>query len=250
MTRILPFLLILGLSLAVTRPPPDISDSQKSLDDILLQSKSPDENTGWMGLTELQSEIEQVTTHDNTNAPPSQQSKPEVKEAWVNRKKVSEECKTVINLIRRPKKVCGWEKQDVCKKVPFRKKMEKFVCDTNNYCHKVAYFKQCFKNDCKTVRKRVCKTWLQVKRVPKKQCVKKIKEFRCMKTESCISNRQCLKWLEKETNEGFQYRQCLRWIQYRQCGIKYTQCSLVNEQGVEKGDSPAQQPASTAPVTK
>lgn len=153
----------------------------------------------------------------------------QVQTSWVLRTKKVRECKRVIKIVRQPKQVCGWEVQDVCKKVPHRQKAYRFDCDADHYCHKVAFYKTTYTDNCKKIKKRVCKKWNQVQRVPQRICADKVQRLKCLKAETCTNHKKCLKWVNQETGEGFKYRQCLRWIQFRRCGVSYSECTLLHE---------------------
>jgi hypothetical protein len=240
-------------SFAGTLAPPDLSD-EEAQDPISLNQLSNSHGNGNNGQAEATTEVTSESTASSQNeaegdaapaaAKPesasaiqspmrdltkSNEPKPQIQTAWVMRTKKVKECKRVIKILREPKQVCGWETQDQCRKVPHREKAFRYDCDTNNYCHKVTFFKTTYSEQCKQIRKRVCKKWDQIKRVPQRICADKIQRLKCLKTEKCTNHKKCLKWVNEATNEGFKYRQCLRWIQFRRCGVSYSDCSLVHE---------------------
>lgn len=214
-----------GLVNSATLAPPDLSDADADDTPLVLAELT---SSGHSTAT-AKSNLRNKAGNQTNSVVHKPVEKPEVTHTWILRTKKVRECRRVIKVLRKPQRVCGWEKQDQCHKVPHREKKYRYVCDSSNYCHKESYFVTTYEEKCKTVRKRVCKNWFETKRVPQRLCVDKIHRLKCLKEESCTNHKTCLKWVNKATDQGFKYRQCLRWIQFRKCGISYSQCQLIHE---------------------
>eukprot|EP01017_Pseudomicrothorax_dubius_P029937 TRINITY_DN3679_c0_g2_i1.p1 TRINITY_DN3679_c0_g2~~TRINITY_DN3679_c0_g2_i1.p1 ORF type:complete len:220 (-),score=56.35 TRINITY_DN3679_c0_g2_i1:201-860(-) len=142
----------------------------------------------------------------------------------VIRHKVQKICRNVIHVLRKPHRVCANKQDQVCKDVPVRKPVEKYVCDENNYCRKVTTYEVHMEHQCHTINKRVCKNYVEVKRIPVKKCRKVVTNFKCQRRQACRDHRECLHFYLLQTEQGFRYKRCSRWIQYRTCGISFQNC--------------------------